>query len=148
MLHSFGGASDGINPTAGLLDVNGTLYGTTNFGGKYGAGTIFSISTTGKERVLYSFGATTGDGGVPMAGLVRVGGRFYGTTAGGGAYRYYGTVFSIGVTGEGEQVLHSFGASKDGATPEASLLYLNGTFYGTTDKGGTANHGTIFALTR
>jgi hypothetical protein len=29
VLHSFGGLDDGTNPAAGLIDVNGTVYGTT-----------------------------------------------------------------------------------------------------------------------
>ena len=33
VLHAFAGASDGANPNAALIDVNGTLYGTTVHGG-------------------------------------------------------------------------------------------------------------------
>ena len=36
MLYSFSGGSDGKNPESGLIDVNGTLYGTTPFGGGSG----------------------------------------------------------------------------------------------------------------
>ena len=42
MLHSFGG-SEGSGPRAGLIDVGGTLYGTTYSGGAYNYGTIFSL---------------------------------------------------------------------------------------------------------
>ena len=36
VLHSFGEAGDGANPLwADLIDVSGTLYGTTNAGGSY-----------------------------------------------------------------------------------------------------------------
>ena len=42
---------------AGLIDVHGKLYGTTNQGGKYNAGTVFSITRPGREKILYSFGA-------------------------------------------------------------------------------------------
>jgi hypothetical protein len=35
VLHSFGGGSDGQDPYANLIDVNGTLYGTTAMGGAY-----------------------------------------------------------------------------------------------------------------
>ena len=45
------------------------------------------------------------------------------------------------------QVLHSFGASSDGAQPMASLINVNGTLYGTTEDGGTSGSGTVFALT-
>jgi uncharacterized repeat protein (TIGR03803 family) len=87
VLHSFGGAGDGKYPAyAGLLNVKGTLYGTTSAGGAYGAGTVFSITTDGVENVLHSFGGT-GDGADPMGGtLIKVGAKLYGTTWSGGAY--------------------------------------------------------------
>jgi uncharacterized repeat protein (TIGR03803 family) len=37
------GGKDGEGPTSGLLDVNGTLYGTTELGGAYNRGTVFSF---------------------------------------------------------------------------------------------------------
>ncbi|MGA8325772.1 MAG: hypothetical protein WB757_06785 [Candidatus Cybelea sp.] len=36
VLYSFSGGSDGKNPESGLIDVNGTLYGTTPYGGGSG----------------------------------------------------------------------------------------------------------------
>lgn len=146
-LHSFGSGSDGINPAAGLIVVAGTLYGTTLGGGQYGHGTIFSISLSGDEHVLYSFGTAANDGAGPMGNLIEANDRLYGTTIGGGAYGTWGTVFSVSLDGSGERVLHSFGAANDGRHPEAALLGVNGTLYGTTNNGGAANRGTIFALT-
>ena len=50
----------GVPRSAGLLDVGGTFYGTTwGNGGKYGDGTVFSITTSGTEKVLHSFGEGT-----------------------------------------------------------------------------------------
>jgi uncharacterized repeat protein (TIGR03803 family) len=44
VLHNFGNGADGQHPTAGLIfDSAGNLYGTTEFGGIHGAGTIFEI---------------------------------------------------------------------------------------------------------
>ncbi|MFZ0030884.1 MAG: choice-of-anchor tandem repeat GloVer-containing protein [Candidatus Cybelea sp.] len=147
VLHSFGNGSDGVYPEAGLIRVNGTLYGTTAQGGEtYSCGTVFSITTAGTERVLHSFAAASTDGCGPAAGLISFGGRFYGTTAYGGAYGPLGTVFSIERTGGGERILHSFGSGSDGKHPVAALHELNGTLYGTTQNGGTANHGTVFVL--
>jgi uncharacterized repeat protein (TIGR03803 family) len=34
---------DGADPTGGLVDVGGTLYGTTATGGVYGSGTVFAL---------------------------------------------------------------------------------------------------------
>jgi uncharacterized repeat protein (TIGR03803 family) len=45
VLHSFqGGPSDGAYPYAGLIDVGGTLYGTTFEGGASGHGTVFKVT--------------------------------------------------------------------------------------------------------
>ena len=149
-LHSFGStSSDGHWPSAGLIEVKGTLYGTTEEGGAYAAGTVFSITTSGTEHVLHSFGSGS-DGDVPSGGLIDVSGTLYrgtlyGTTFEGGASGD-GTVFSITTDGT-EQVLHSFGGGFDGEEPWASLIDVNGTLYGTTEAGGYPyNDGTVFAL--
>ena len=86
MLYSFkGGPGDGEYPTqAALLDVNGTLYGTTKRGGTKNRGTVFSITTSGAETVLHSFGGS-GDGVFPYGGLLDVNGTLYGTTSNGGS---------------------------------------------------------------
>ena len=85
VLYSFGpGSGDGANPVAGLINVNGTLYGTTLNGGTNGDGTVFSITPSGTETVLYSFGTGSQDGTSPFAGLANVGGTLYGTTNSGG----------------------------------------------------------------
>ena len=140
VLHSFGGTGDGdgANPLAGLLDVDGTLYGTTGGGGT-DFGTVFAITKNGKETVLHSFGAP-GDGAQPASGLISVNGTLYGTTEYGGASGYgsygFGTVFKIEKSGK-EDILHSFpSGSGDGAYPLAGLLNVNGTLYGTTSAGG------------
>ncbi|MGA9946025.1 MAG: choice-of-anchor tandem repeat GloVer-containing protein, partial [Candidatus Cybelea sp.] len=82
VLYTFGSRTgDGEDPYAGLIDVGGTLYGTTEIGGAnncsgVGCGTVFAITTSGKERVLYSF-AGGSDGDFPLAGLINVGGMLY-----------------------------------------------------------------------
>ena len=142
MLHSFGGSGDGWNPYAGLIDVKDTLYGTTHEGGAAGDGTVFAITTSGTESVLYSFKGGSGDGGYPTADIVNVKGTLYGTTEYGGAYGsgYHGngTVFAIIKSGKDsgkESVLHSFGGSGDGDNPE-TLINVGGALYGTTVNGG------------
>ena len=104
VLYSFGGAAnDGLNPYASLvMDSGGNLFGTTKAGGAYGAGgphrggTVFKLSPTGTETILYSFGAGgASDGSAPQATLVvDDAGNLYGTTGGGGAHGD-GTVFKI-----------------------------------------------------
>jgi len=145
VLHSFENADDGAYPQAGLLDVNGTLYGTTSIGGKGSEGTVFSITTKGNERTIYSFGGTANDGYDPLAGLIDVNGTLYGTTYSGGAHGD-GAVFSITTDGV-EKVLYSFAGGSDGADPAAAVLDVNGVLYGTTASGGKSDLGTVFSLT-
>jgi uncharacterized repeat protein (TIGR03803 family) len=155
VLYSFkGGSGDGANPVAGLLNVNGTFYGTTEVGGStkcyynQGCGTVFTITPSGTETVLHSFKGKP-DGGSPRAALINVNGTFYGTTETGGAYKD-GTVFSITPSGK-ETVLHSFGRNHQrpggGELPYAGLLNVNGTLYGTTIRGGANYAGTVFTIT-
>jgi uncharacterized repeat protein (TIGR03803 family) len=44
ILHSFAGGSDGYQPNEVVLGSNGTLYGTTWYGGTSGYGTVFSLT--------------------------------------------------------------------------------------------------------
>ena len=143
VLHSFGSGSDGAGPLASLIDVNGTLYGTTYSGGKYSWGTVFRITTTGKEHVLHSFDSTPFDGLNPYASMIDVNGTLYSTTANGGTDGE-GTVFTISTTGK-ERVLHSFYGS-DGEYPLASLLDVKGLLYGTAGDGGAHADGTVFSV--
>lgn len=142
--------------------MNGLLYETTNGGGQassVGYGTVYNISTSGDEKVIYRFAAA--DGAFPQAGLIDVNAVLYGTTAsGGGKHTCYrlgshncGTVFTITTAGV-ETVLHRFAGGTDGFDPVAPLANVNGTLYGTTYRGGGRRgnhdrlaHGTVFALT-
>jgi uncharacterized repeat protein (TIGR03803 family) len=166
VLYSFkGGSSDGESPAAGLININGTFYGTTwfagsgscSYSGRYGCGTVFSVTSSGTETMLYSFkGGGSGDGAYPIAGLLNVKGMLYGTTYNGGACASVsggcGTVFSITPSGT-ETVLHTFkGGSGDGANPFAGLINVKGTLYGTTHDGGacasvSGGCGTVFSIT-
>jgi uncharacterized repeat protein (TIGR03803 family) len=139
--------SDGYQPVAGLTDVNGTLYGTTSLGGANSGGTFFSVTTSGKESVLHSFGYP-GDGDTPAANLIVVKGLLYGTTAYSNAYpRNGGTVFSVTTSGK-EKVVYAFDPSTgDGSAPRTALLDVNGLLYGTTTSGGRNDDGTVFTVT-
>lgn len=135
--------TDGSFPTAGLTEVNGTLYGTTQFGpGASGYGTVFAVSTSGTERVLYSFKGGT-DGAAPSGSLIHANGALYGTAGGGASGK--GTVFAVSRSGV-ETVLYSFKGGADGSGPSGSLIYRNGALYGTTEGGGASGNGTVFQL--
>ncbi len=107
LLYSFKGSPDGASPLGGtlttpdgqkpdatLLAYRGNLYGTTTVGGSgCSCGTVFTLTTSGTERVLYSFGGEP-DGSFPESSLTPLGGRLYGTTHLGGADND-GSVFRI-----------------------------------------------------
>jgi len=161
VLYRFAGGVDGYSPMAGLvLDKRGNLYGTTELGGGLGCGgsgcgTVFEVTPTGTETVLYSFQGTP-DGSYPRGGLIfDKEGNLYGTTWLGGSpcWGYCGTVFKLTPSGGTwtETVLHSFCSAggypcPDGAGPQGSLLLKGGILYGTTSGGGANNLGTVFAL--
>jgi uncharacterized repeat protein (TIGR03803 family) len=142
VVHYFDGADGGL-PLAGLIDVKGTLFGTTGYAGPNGFGTMFSITPNGSVKAVHSFGSKY-DGSRPAAPLLDVKGTLYGTTEFGGAYGK-GTIFCAALNGK-EKVLHSFGNGPDGAIPLAGLIDVNGALYGTTSAGGTYGNGTVFAL--
>jgi uncharacterized repeat protein (TIGR03803 family) len=145
VLHSFGNGSDGQAPLAGLIDVKGTLYGTTYGGGAFGQGTVFALDAgTGAEKVLYSFCSQAGcsDGRNPAGGLINVKGTLYGTTI---LSNDFGAVFALDPNTGGETVLHDFLGGSDGEWPQGNLIDVGGTLYGTT-QGGANGGGTIFTV--
>jgi uncharacterized repeat protein (TIGR03803 family) len=134
---------DGRYPIGDLILVNGAFYGTTTNGGASNLGTVFKVSPSGTEHVLYSFKGPP-DGSTPYAGLIDVNGTLYGTTQYGGTGSS-GTVFKVSTSGS-EHVTYSFKGTPDGATPYARLVATNGTLYGTTYAGGASGNGTIFKV--
>jgi uncharacterized repeat protein (TIGR03803 family) len=131
VVYSFGnGSGDGTLPGGNLINVNGTLYGTTFYGGADSAGTVFKITTSGTEKLLYSFKGGPNDGAYPAAGLINVNGTLYGTTSLGGASTCIGygcgTVFAITTSGK-EAVLYSFKGSKALPTTALSRMRASST---------------------
>jgi uncharacterized repeat protein (TIGR03803 family) len=146
---------DGAFPSSGLTAVGKNLYGTTAEGGRGPnavSGTVYRISLSGQERLVYSF-ANSGDGRGPDSDLVAINGTLCGATVYGGYSGCYngptcGTVFKVNTSGK-EQILHYFKYSyppKDGVWPYAGLTLVNGELYGTTGYGGTYGHGTVYKI--
>jgi uncharacterized repeat protein (TIGR03803 family) len=140
---------DGQIPGGNLVQgTNGDIYGTTLFGGTYGSGIVFRVSTAGVMTVVYNFCAVPCVGGsYPNPGLV-LGrdGNFYGTTEEGGAYEE-GTIFKVTPAGA-VTILHSFDGT-DGSGNSAPVLIqaANGNFYGTTRGPDAHDQGTVFEIT-
>ncbi len=174
VLHSFGNGEDAQHPgLAYSLGTGTTLDGTTFFGGTHratcaghdgvgcemvfcggtgdegvGCGTVFSITTSGIEKVLHNFGKGH-EGRYPQARLLPVHGALYGTTKEGGSDASQGTVFVITTDGV-ENILYRFatqGGSSDPASPAAGLTNVKGTLYGTSYYGGSCQEGTVYSVT-
>jgi uncharacterized repeat protein (TIGR03803 family) len=149
-LTTFGGTDDGFfplgaDPNAVIQATDGSLYGTTYWGGDFNAGTVFTLTTTGSLTVLYSFTGGV-DGGGPHAGLMQgADGSFYGTTLYGGEAEL-GSIFTIDPAGT-LTTLHSFAGGNEGAYPYAAVIQsTDGNLYGTTNGGGAFDVGTVFKL--
>jgi uncharacterized repeat protein (TIGR03803 family) len=146
-LHSFVQSGDGYLPRGGLTPLGGMLYGTTYMGGAHHIGTIYSVDpATGAETVLHDFIDTAPDGASPEGELAAANGVLYGTTTGGGAPGYSGTVYMFDPATRTETILYSFRVDGDANTPNAGVIYVDGLLFGTTSRGGTANLGTVFVL--
>ena len=146
VLHGFTVGTDGEFPYAGLYrDKAGNLYGTTVNGGnssKYG--TVYKVTGSGQETVLYRFLGLS-DGAFPFGTLAADSTRrLYGTTTqfgssgGGSVFRLNssGQVVTLGnlqpMTGESPTA----GVTRDGA----------GNLYGTATFGGKHNAGSVFKI--
>ena len=152
VLYSFRNATDGCNPSSGLItDIAGNLYGTTGYEGTYFGGTVFELTPTAgggwTETVLHGFGNGT-DGIRPTASVVfDAAGNLYGATSDGGSSGG-GMLFELTPTAGGgwtETVLHNFGTGTGGSHPSSGLITdIAGNLYGTTLSGGTSDAGTVF----
>jgi uncharacterized repeat protein (TIGR03803 family) len=157
-LHTFvGGSKDGLNPEGSpAVDAEGSVYGTTENGGKKNYGTIWKLIpvTKGKnkgtytEQILHIFD-TTEYGEYPWAGVtVDSNGNIFGTTVFGGSSNA-GTIFELHRVGAHYHFEDYWNFSfEDGYNPHASpILDSAGNLYGTTPVGGPFVYGTVYEIT-
>ena len=174
-LHTFYGGSDGSTPLAKLLLApDGTLYGTTYYGGGgsscfdyTGCGTAFrlqaspsacrSVSCPWLETVLYSFQGGD-DGANPSSGLVMdSAGNLNGVTVNSGDGSPYGclgagcgVLYQVARTPGGwtQSVLYAFTGFTDGGNPWGDMVLDRlGNLYGTGQVGGD-EAGSVFQASR
>lgn len=151
VVYSFRGGRDAADPQEDLTAVGGVLYGTTPDGGdisvrEIGCGTIYSLTTAGKEHVIYRFHHDApGSGSILPTALTNINGVLYGATKIGGDH-HAGTLFTSSLSGT-VRVLHVFSGGLDGGRP-AQPIDVKGTLYGRTSSGGRHNGGLIYRMTR
>jgi uncharacterized repeat protein (TIGR03803 family) len=131
VLYSFAGGADGSEPNGDLIrDAQGNLYGTTYSGGAYNYGTVFQVTPSGVETVLYSFTGGN-DGAYPKGALVSdAQGSLYGCTV--------NTLFKLTASGV-FSVVYTFPPLRNGTGqgPNGGLVIdSQGNLYGTTMDGG------------
>jgi len=149
VLHSFaGGTTDGCFPYAGLLLKAGYLYGTTQACGASSYGTVFRLSTSGKETILHNFAGGTADGANPLYGslLMDTKGALYGVAQYGGTSNQ-GVVYKLNPS-RVLRVLYSFaGGTTDGCNPDGTpAMDTLGNLYGTAVACGSSNMGIVWKL--
>lgn len=140
--------NEGSNPKGDiLLGANGKYYGTTEFGGASGLGTLWQYDpVTGIYTVLHEFTATTGSR--PVRGVILTSnGRLTGTCSQGGA-NGFGCVFdyntSTSVYSKRADFTGTTGTA-NGTFPRCRLVQVTSTrVFGVTQNGGVNNRGTIF----
>jgi uncharacterized repeat protein (TIGR03803 family) len=150
--------SDAFLPYASLiLDAAGNLYGTTEGGGTFNAGTVFELSpsTSGlwNEEILYNFSEYGSSGYSPVAGLILdAKGNLYGTSGAGGAFRG-GVVFELTPVDGTWDITVLVSLANNTEPPVGPNLYAGlvldtaGNLYGATTFGGNFYaDGSVFEL--
>lgn len=142
VIHQFRAGSDGKYPDSLLsMDLAGNLYGTTQEGGSAQNGTVYKISSIGKESIV--FAANTTNAWIWPEGITAAAnGKFYGTNLIGGD-----SSCPFGGDGCGEVYelnsrwtltdLHAFTGGTDGGEPNAGVIVdAAENIYGTAHFGG------------
>lgn len=149
--------TDGTQPNGLTVSMN-TLYGSCDYGGSFGYGTLFKLNVDGTGfTLLHTFSApdpndgTNPDGIAPVGRKVVSGNRLYGTTYRGGAGGS-GTIYFVNTDGTGFTTIYNFsaadpatGTNPDGVDP-GDILLIGDTLYGTAASGGNSGRGTVFAI--
>jgi uncharacterized repeat protein (TIGR03803 family) len=152
VLHSFSNDVDGSEVQSALVQASdGLFYGTTEFGGANGQGTVFRMDAAGNLTTLHNFPDGSDDGRQPFPGLVQGGDGFlYGTTEFGGGsppdcnIGGCGIVFRMALDGTMSTV-HTFGTNFMGQNPVTQLSRAsNHRIMGASKRRDAKVQGTLF----
>lgn len=153
IIHSFDfNGTDGISPLSGVtFDASGDMYGITNAGGAFNAGSLYElVAESGgaySESILLSFDSN--DGSLPYGNVIfDASGNLYGTATAGGSSGN-GVLFELTPDGGSwnETILYAFPTG--GYNPDGNIaLDPVGNIYGTTQFGGSAHDGVVFEVSQ
>jgi uncharacterized repeat protein (TIGR03803 family) len=153
VLHNFGAAGDGANPSAGMsFDAQGNLYGTTVNGGA-GLGVIYQLvpnqDGSWTENVLHEFSGQEGGYDPNPVIFDRRGSLYGGSPCGPPDCSFYGggTVFQLMPGSNGSWAFRViYGFTGPGENPSGLGFDNAGHLYGTTVEGGSSRDGIVFLL--
>lgn len=144
VLHTFA-APDGVIPSHAPLALGpgNVFFGTTLAGGANGLGTIYRLQTRGTLVTVTTVFSMPSPLGYPDGGVI-IGrdGMLYGTS--GNNITSAGAIYRVAQDGTGFLVLHFF---SNGLRPTGTLIESSdGFLYGTTERGGATDGGTVFRI--
>jgi uncharacterized repeat protein (TIGR03803 family) len=155
VVHSFDDPSNGTVPSSRVIVASdGSLFGTTASGGRFGLGVIYKIAPDGAYSVLHNFDSYNVE--IPgqdfeflLSASIRPDivmgndGSIYGTIYAGGGLKF-GTLYKLDPKGN-YSLLHDFDKT-NGAGPNGISFGRDGKLYGTTAYGGKFGFGTVFSM--
>lgn len=142
----FESAADGAISFSGLMMASdGMIYGTTQYGGQYRAGTIYRINPANRQfELIFEFDLFSSGGG-PMYGLMQAADGFlYGATPFGGTVNS-GALYRMDPNSGVYTVIHDIITPSEGNEPGGiPVEATDGMLYGTTRRGGANDEGAIY----
>lgn len=141
IVYNFTGGADGGAPTGGLVNVSGTLYGTTDGGGTGRWGTIFKYKISNRKlEAIYSWNFRN-----EPSGLTHDGQYLYGVTRYGGDFGL-GILYKVSLETGTVSALYSLSWDTTGSVPASPPVIVGSSAYGTASGGGTDSNGTIYKI--
>ena len=142
----FGDAADGAICFSNLMKASDEMiYGTTQYGGFYDAGSIYRINPANRQfESIFDFDIYSSGGG-PYDGLMEASDGFlYGVTPFGGSVNM-GTLYRLDMNTGVYTVIHDLITVSEGQEPRGVPIEVSdGILYGVTRVGGTNGEGTLY----
>jgi uncharacterized repeat protein (TIGR03803 family) len=152
LLYEFSGA-DGESPKSSFLNINNNLLlGTTQLGGTFSEGTLFSFDISANTlTTLHHWNPSTFDGAEPFTSpILHSNGKLYGMTPFGGLLGL-GIIYEFNLSSNTRIVRYHFsgltiGGPNDAAVPYGKLLSVtDNLLFGVSSQGGLQDKGALFS---